>query len=82
MVIAGIDPDPAKAPDLARWARDYWSAVHAHNAHGGSYVNFLMGEEDEDRVRASYGANHHRLREVKRRYDPSNFFRINQNIRP
>ena len=82
MVIAGIDPDPAKAPDLVRWARDYWTAVHAHNAHGGAYVNFLMGEEDEDRVRASYGANYQRLREVKRRYDPTNLFRINQNIRP
>ena len=82
MVIAGIDPDPAKAPDLTRWAQDYWRAVHPHNAHGGAYVNFMMDDEGEARVKAAYGANYDRLRQVKRRYDPTNLFRVNQNIRP
>ena len=47
----------------------------------GVYVNYL-GTEGEERVRAAYGVNHARLREVKRKYDPHNFFRLNQNIEP
>lgn len=82
MVIAGIDPDPAKAEELKRWGRAYWKAVHAHNPHGGAYVNFLGTEEEEGRIEASYGPNYARLREVKRRYDPDNLFRVNQNIKP
>lgn len=82
MVIAGIDPDPAMAPVLRRWATDYWTAVHKHNPHGGAYINFMMDDEGEARVRAAYGANYERLVAVKRRYDPANLFRVNQNIRP
>jgi FAD/FMN-containing dehydrogenase len=82
MVIAGIDSDPAKAPQLTQWARDYWTAVHAHNPQSGSYVNFMAPDEGEERVRAAYGSNYDRLAEVKRRYDPENLFRVNQNIVP
>ncbi|MCG6883141.1 MAG: FAD-binding oxidoreductase [Silicimonas sp.] len=82
MVIAGIDPDPAMAPELNSWATNYWAAVHRHNPHGGAYVNFMMDDEGDDRVRASYGANYPRLVTVKRKYDPQNLFRINQNIAP
>ncbi len=82
MVIAGIDPDPAKAEELKRWARDYWAAVHRHNPHGGGYINFMMDDEGEERVRAAYGANYDRLVQVKRKYDPGNLFRVNQNIKP
>lgn len=82
MVIAGIDPDPAKAPELKRWASAYWAAVHKHNPHGGAYINFMMDDEGEARVRAAYGANYERLVAVKRRYDPANLFRVNHNIRP
>ncbi|MDH4988440.1 FAD-binding oxidoreductase [Aminobacter anthyllidis] len=82
MVIAGIDPDPAKAPELKRWAIAYWAAVHKHNPHGGAYINFMMDDEGEARVRAAYGANYERLVAVKRRYDPANLFRVNHNIRP
>jgi hypothetical protein len=80
-VIVGVDPDPAVAGDLRRWARDYWAATHPHNA-GGAYVNFLQGDEGEERVSATYRGNLDRLREVKRRYDPENLFRVNQNIAP
>ncbi|QOF70546.1 FAD-binding oxidoreductase [Aminobacter sp. SR38] len=82
MVIAGIDPDPAKAPALKQWASAYWAAVHEHNGHGGAYINFMMDDEGEARVRAAYGGNYQRLVAVKRRYDPANLFRVNHNIRP
>ncbi|WP_223883750.1 FAD-binding oxidoreductase [Pseudarthrobacter sp. BIM B-2242] len=63
-----------------QWARDYWSALAPH--HTGVYVNFLM-EEGEERVRQAYGAaKYDRLKTLKRKYDPTNFFRLNQNIKP
>ncbi|MEI9420303.1 FAD-binding oxidoreductase [Mesorhizobium sp. Cs1299R1N1] len=81
MVIAAIDPDPGKAADLTKWAKNYWASIHPHNGEGG-YVNFMMDDEGEARLRASYGANYERLSQVKRTYDPSNFFRVNLNIKP
>ena len=48
---------------------------------GGAYVNFMMDEGD-DRIRATYGKNYDRLARIKKRYDPTNFFRVNQNIKP
>src|ERR671930_407242 len=66
--------------DERQWVRDFWSALEPY--HMVVYVNFL-GDEGQDRVRESYGADKYaRLRELKRRYDPDNFFRINQNIPP
>jgi FAD binding domain/Berberine and berberine like len=62
------------------WARGLWTALGPH--HQNVYVNFLM-EEGEDRVRESYGAaKYDRLKALKRKYDPDNFFRLNQNIPP
>jgi FAD/FMN-containing dehydrogenase len=81
MVIAAIDPDPQMAGRLARWGRGYWEAVHPFNQ-SGAYVNFMMDDEGSGRVQASYGANYPRLAEVKRKYDPANLFRVNQNIPP
>ncbi len=81
MVIAAIDPSPAKANDLKKWGRAYWEAVHPFNL-GGAYVNFMMDDENDGRVEASYGANYKRLSEIKKKYDPKNLFRVNQNIRP
>jgi hypothetical protein len=61
--------------------RDYFAALQPFST-GGVYVNFL-GDEGQDRVRASYGAGKiDRLAALKTRYDPTNFFRLNQNIRP
>ncbi|RPJ07162.1 MAG: oxidoreductase, partial [Deltaproteobacteria bacterium] len=80
MVIAGIDPDPAKAEAITTWAKAYWEAVHPHTM-GGAYVNFMM-EEGQERIQASYGENHARLSAVKKKYDPENLFRVNQNIKP
>ena len=62
------------------WVRTFWSALEPHQM--GVYVNFL-GDEGQERVQESYGAEKYaRLQELKRRYDPENFFRINQNIPP
>jgi FAD/FMN-containing dehydrogenase len=80
MVIAGVDSDPANREQITEWANNYWEALHEHSA-GGSYINFMM-EEGQDRIRATYGDNYDRLQEVKARYDPNNFFHMNQNIKP
>jgi hypothetical protein len=80
-VIVGVDPDPANKDKITAWAREYWDALHPHSA-PGAYVNFMMDTEGEDRVKASYGKNYARLAKVKKRYDPTNFFRVNQNIKP
>jgi hypothetical protein len=62
------------------WARRLWTTLQPH--HQNVYVNFLM-EEGEDRIREAYGASKYdRLKALKRKYDPDNFFRLNQNIRP
>jgi len=81
MVIAGIDSDPGKADALRAWGRSYWEAVHPFNP-GGGYVNFMMDDEVEGRLRAAFGANYDRLAQIKATYDPDNLFRVNQNIKP
>lgn len=66
------------------WARDLWRALQPFAA-PGVYVNYLgdAAAEGEDRVRAAYGADtYKRLSALKRTYDPSNIFRMNQNITP
>ena len=80
-VIIGVDPDPAKAGTLRDWTVGYWEAIHPHSA-GGAYVNFMMDDEGQARVKATYGGNYDRLARVKAAYDPDNLFRVNQNIEP
>ena len=79
-VMVGVDPDPANVPVITEWCKSCWDAVHPFSA-GGSYVNFMM-EEGQERVQASYRDNYPRLAEIKKKYDPNNVFRVNQNIRP
>jgi FAD/FMN-containing dehydrogenase len=62
------------------WARGFFRDT-APYATGGVYVNFLT-EDESDRVKAAYGPNFQRLAEIKKKYDPQNLFRLNQNIRP
>ena len=74
------DDDPDGERHVA-WARDFFSAMEPH-AGGCVYVNFL-GDEGAERVRQAYGdRQYERLVELKRAYDPTNFFRLNQNIEP
>lgn len=62
------------------WARKLFDAAAPHAA-GTAYINFMPGDE-AGRVEAAYGPNYRRLAAVKRRYDPSNLFRMNQNVAP
>lgn len=71
--------DPAEDESHMDWARHGWDSIQAF-ASGGSLLNFL-GAEAPDTVRAAYGASFARLAELKRTYDPENFFSLNQNIR-
>jgi len=80
MVIAGVDPDPGNKEIITDWARNYWEAIHPYSA-GGAYVNMMM-DEGQERVKAAYRDNYDRLAATKRKYDPQNLFRVNQNIRP
>jgi len=62
------------------WIRDFWKDIRPHMA-SRVYVNYL-GQEGADRVREAYGPNYERLVALKNKYDPTNFFRFNQNIQP
>ena len=79
-VIVGVDPDPKNAAKITEWCKGYWEALHPYSS-GGAYSNFMM-DEGQDRVKASYKHNYNRLVEIKGKYDPSNLFRVNQNIKP
>lgn len=79
-VMVGVDPDPANKEKITKWTKDYFDALHPYSA-GGAYVNFMM-DEGEERVKATYGENYERLAEIKAKYDPTNLFRVNQNIKP
>ncbi|WP_406288349.1 FAD-binding oxidoreductase [Embleya sp. NBC_00896] len=80
-VFGGIDPDPANAEAIKRWAVGYWEDLHPYSM-GGAYVNFLGADERADRVKATYRGHYDRLAEVKAAYDPNNLFHANQNIEP
>jgi FAD/FMN-containing dehydrogenase len=76
--------DASETEACVRWAREFWEAMQPYST-GGVYVNYLGGEADEgaDRVKAAYGPEKYRkLMALKRKYDPTNMFRLNQNIRP
>jgi hypothetical protein len=81
MVIAAISDNPADAAALKAWGRSYWKAVHPYNQEG-AYVNFMMDDEADGRLQATYGPNFARLALAKAKYDPANLFRVNQNIAP
>src|SRR5215211_3668820 len=79
-VFVGVDPDPDNNERIISWTKEYWDAVHPHSG-GGSYVNFMM-DEGQERVKATYRDNFEKLVAIKNKYDPTNLFRVNQNIRP
>jgi len=72
--------DPAESAENMAWGRACYDAAEPF-LENGVYVNYL-GDEGDPRIRAAYGANYERLVEVKTRYDPTNLFRLNQNVTP
>jgi FAD/FMN-containing dehydrogenase len=79
-VIAGQWPDAADNTANIAWVRAYWNALHEYSEPGG-YINF-QDADDQNRIEDTLGSNYARLAELKAKYDPDNFFHINQNIKP
>jgi FAD/FMN-containing dehydrogenase len=78
--IAAISPHPADMPQHITWVREYWEALRPY-CEAGTYINFL-GDEGEERIKATYRDNYDRLVALKNKFDPTNLFRMNQNIKP
>ena len=68
-------------PASTCWAKGYMEAVHPYSA-GSGYVNFMVDDGNDSRLRATYGDNYERLVALRGKYDPTNFFCVRQNIRP
>jgi FAD/FMN-containing dehydrogenase len=84
LLIVGIWPDPANNDANIRWVREFWQAAQPFSS-GGVYVNYLGQTADEgtERIKEAYGvAKYERLLALKKKYDPTNLFRLNQNINP
>jgi len=75
------EPDESDAEQFRRWVRDAWTRIRPFST-GGNYVNFQTADDDEERIRATYGDNFDRVVEAKTTYDPTNVFRSNRNVRP
>ncbi len=73
--------DTADTDQFIAWARESYEAMEPFMASGG-YMNYLDYDEAGDPVAVAYGPNYRRLQELKTKYDPDNFFHMNQNIRP
>jgi len=75
-------PDPNQDASHIAWVRSCFEAI-SPLAGSGAYVNFLAGDDGDQRIRAAYGPERYeRLAHLKARYDPRNVFRLNQNIAP
>lgn len=81
MFVIATTPVPEALDAERAWVRGFWDTMQPYTANIGSYING-MTESDEARLRASYGDKYDRLLEIKRKYDPDNVFRRNQNIKP
>jgi hypothetical protein len=72
--------EPAESARHIEWTRRFADAMTPFRS--GDYLLNFLGDENEDTIRASFGSNYARLVEVKTKYDPTNFFRVNQNVKP
>jgi FAD/FMN-containing dehydrogenase len=73
--------DPADNEEQITWTRQFWATIEPHTS-DGTYVNHIAADDKPERIRASYGPNYDRLAALKKKYDPTNMFRLNPNIRP
>jgi FAD/FMN-containing dehydrogenase len=74
-------PDSGAGDSNREWVRSAWKALKRYST-GGNYVNFQTADESDARTVESYRQNYERLASIKARYDPTNLFRVNRNIRP
>lgn len=83
LVIFTAWEDPGESEVHIKWTRDIWAALEPYST-GGVYVNDIGRESEEgaEQIRSAFGAGYQRLVELKNKYDPTNLFRHNQNIRP
>jgi FAD/FMN-containing dehydrogenase len=80
-LVTSIWTDPAHSEVNIQWTRDFYHAMQPFLA-DAAYVNYL-GEEGEERIRSAYTpAKYERLCALKKKYDPANLFRLNQNFKP
>ncbi len=73
--------EPGESQQHIQWTREFWTAMRPFST-GGVYVNLLSQDDGEERLRAAYGTNYDQLVALKSKYDPTNLFRVNQNIKP
>jgi FAD/FMN-containing dehydrogenase len=81
LVLPSVWTDPAATAANIRWTRETFAALCPHFA-TGRWLNYLGDDQADDAIRAAYGPNYQRLRDIKRRYDPDNVFHLNHNIAP
>lgn len=79
LLIPSVWTDPADTHANIAWTRETFAALGSHFK-TGRWLNYLGDDQTDDDVRAAYGSNYERLRELKRRYDPDNVFHLNHNI--
>jgi FAD/FMN-containing dehydrogenase len=80
VIIAAQWTDPGESSRHVEWARRLADDMRPFSS--GAYLLNALGEEDDRTIKAAFGRNYDRLRAVKKKYDPTNFFRVNQNIEP
>ncbi len=81
LFIPSVWTDPADTDTNIAWTRETFAAMRPHFA-TGRWLNYLGDDQGNDAIRAAYGPNYDRLRDVKRRYDPDNVFHLNHNVAP
>jgi FAD/FMN-containing dehydrogenase len=82
LLMPSVWTDPADTEANVAWTRETFAALRPHFGTARRWLNYLGDDQAEDAIRAAYGPNYDRLREVKRQYDPANVFHLNHNIAP
>jgi FAD/FMN-containing dehydrogenase len=81
LLIPSVWTEPVRTEENIRWTRETHAALQPHLS-TRRWLNYLGDDQGDDAIRAAYGPNYERLREIKRRYDPGNVFHLNHNITP